>query len=380
MPDAHPPVQILHVIGGLSRGGIETWLMHLLRTIDRERFRIDFLVHTAEPRPHDDEARALGSRILPCLGTGRPWVYARNFVRVMREYGPYDTIHINVHYFGGFIAWLAQRAGIPQRIVHSHNDTSQAAGQQALPRRAYRQLSQHWIYAHATHGLAASQRAALSLFGPRWERDPRFEILHYGIDIERFQTPINPQAVRAELGLPPHALVVGHVGRFVEQKNHRFLIQIAAALKYLRPDAQMLLIGDGPLRPDVERQVNELGLNETVRFLGLRDDVTRLMRGALDVLALPSLHEGLPLVGIEAQAAGLPMVISDTITEELDVVRPLVCRCTLNDPPIHWAEAMIRAVDLRTQVSPQAAATLVAHSSFNIRNGIVRLEQIYGCR
>ncbi len=162
-------IRILHVLHGMNRGGIETWLMHVLRNIDRERFKMDFLVHTTKPCAYDDEIRALGSEIIPCFHPARPWLFAYNFRRLVRKHGPYDIIHSHVHHYSGFVLRLAQHAGVPVRLAHSHNDTSYAETDVGVLRRGYLALMKRWIARYATAGLAASRLAAIDLYGDTWK-------------------------------------------------------------------------------------------------------------------------------------------------------------------------------------------------------------------
>lgn len=370
------PVRILHVIGSLTRGGIETWLMHVLRSIDRERYHIDFLVHTTAPRAYDAEARALGSKILPCLHPSNPVRYARSFRAIIRQQAPYDIVHGNVHHFDGFLLRLAHQARIPARIAHSHNDTTSVQAGAGYARQGYYGLMRHLIRKHATHGLAASEKAAVSLFGLDWKHDPRWSILHYGVDLAPFKQSVNAAAVRAELGLPPDSVVLGHVGRFVHQKNHEFLIEIMQEVVRREPRAYLLLVGDGDLRPDIATKVERLGLSQRVVFAGPRDDVPRLMLGAMDVFVLPSWFEGLPLVGIEAQAAGLPCILSNEITQELDAIEPLIRRLPLSEPPSSWA-SVIMASWTSGRMPAAEAVSCLRGSSFDIQAGVRRLEEIY---
>ncbi len=370
------PVQILHVVGGMNRGGIETWLMHVLRHIDRDRFQMDFLVHTTQPCAYDDEIRALGSKITPCLYPSQPWLYARNFRQIVREYGPYDLVHSHVHHFSGYVLRLAQQAGIPVRIAHSHMDTSSIEARAGLHRRLYLALMKGWIAHYATLGLGASRKAVANLFGPVWKTDPRWQVFYCSIDLTPFQNPTDSVTVRAELDIPADAIVVGHVGRFTEEKNHGFLVDIAAEVAKREPRMRLLLLGDGSLRPNIEQKVAQAGLTDRCIFAGSRPDVSRLMLGAMDVFLLPSLHEGLGLVLVEAQAAGLPCIFSDAVPEEADVVKPLVRRLSLSQPASVWAEAIL---DFRkTKPDPQLEALmLVEQSSFNILTGVKELEKLY---
>lgn len=369
-------VHILHIVGGMNRGGVETWLMHVLRHIDRSRFQMDFLVHTNEPCAYDEEIRALGSRIIPCLHPSHPLQYARNFKRILCEYGPYDVVHSHVHHYSGFTLWLAHQAGVPVRIAHSHSDTSLIQAKASSTRRVYLTLMRHFIERHSTCNLAASQKAAAALFGAEWQSDPRNRVLYYGIDFAPFKVEIEKMAVRAEFGIPADAFVVGHVGRFVDVKNHRFIIQIVEELVRQKPEAYLLLVGDGPLRPVVEQQVREAGLTDRVIFTGLRNDVPRMMMGGMDIFLMPSFYEGLPMVLIEAQAAGLPCIVSDTITDELDVVKPLFTRLPLTDAAVLWVNAIVCT---RYSHKPSQPESLVRMKSsvFSISKSLELLESAY---
>ncbi|MCY7382158.1 MAG: glycosyltransferase family 1 protein [Microcoleus sp. CAN_BIN18] len=372
------PIRILHVVGGMNRGGIETWLMHVLRHIDRDRFHMDFLVHTEKPCPYDDEARTLGSKIIPCLDPSKPWLYARNFKRILSEYGPYDIVHSHVHHFSGYVLYLAKQAGIPVRIAHSHNDTSSAEANAGWLRRSYLTLTEWSIAKFATIGLGCSRNAAASLFGSSYQTDPRWQLLYYGIDLTPFRESVDAVAVRTELDIPVDAFVVGHVGRFDRQKNHEFLLEIAAEIAKREPKMRLLLIGDGSLKLDIEQKAIEMGLGDYVIFAGLRSDIPRLMLGAIDTFVLPSLYEGLGLVLIEAQAADLPCVFSDVVPEEADVIKPLVQRNSLSKSPLVWAETILAARrDTTSDLSQTDALDIVEKSPFNITFGLKKLVEVY---
>src|SRR5208337_324078 len=275
-------IRILHVVGGMNRGGVETWLMHLLRHIDRQRFQMDFLVHTSYPCAYDNEILALGSKIIPCLHPSRPWRYARNLMRILKEHGPYDVVHSHVHHFSGLPLYLARRTGVPVRASHSHNDTTLYDERAGMLRKGYLQLMEHLIRRDATMGLACSRKAAAALYGAKWEKDPRWQVLHYGIDLEAFKQPIENAEVRRELGIPIDAFVIGHVGRFHEQKNHSFLIDIFSEVTKLTENAILLLVGEGSLRSLIEQKIISLGLSKRVVFAGSRSDIPKIMRGSID--------------------------------------------------------------------------------------------------
>lgn len=375
--DKQRSIRILHVVGGMNQGGVETWLMHILRHINRDRFRMDFLVHTKQPCAYDNEIRALGGQIIPCLHPSRPWTYASNFKRILREYGSYDIVHSHVHHFSGYVLRLAQQAGVPVRIAHSHLNSSSHEAKAGLKRRLYLTLMKGSIARYAKIGLGCSRSALADLFGSAWETDPRWRVLSCAIDLTPFQYFVDSVAVRAELGIPANAFVIGHVGRFVEQKNHQFLVDIAAEVAKREPRMHLLLIGDGFLRPDIEQKVAQVGLTDRVIFARTRPDVPRLMLGAMDVFLFPSLYEGLGLVLVEAQAARLPCIFSDVVPEEADVIKPLVRRISLSQPASVWADAVMATQQGTETITQLEAFATVEKSLFDIRRGVKELELYY---
>jgi len=338
-------MRILQVVGGLNRGGTETWLVQLLRQIDRQKYQMDFLVHSEEPGAYDDEVKALGSRVIPCLKPSNPLQYAYNFRRILREFGPYDCVHSHVHQFSGYVLLLATMMRVPARIVHCHSDTRAVDCKSSLLRKAYLLAMRTLINMFATRGVAVSDFAGTSLFSKSWKLDARWSLIPLGIDLSPFREKVDRKQILSELKIPEDACVVGHVGRFCGVKNHRFLVDIAEQLCDLEPRAVFLLVGDGPLRPEIENLVRARGLQERFAFAGIRSDVPRLMKGAMDCFVLPSFYEGLPLVLLEAQAAGLRCVVSDTVSSEGDLGVTGVTRLALKTSPNIWA------AQLRTDLS-----------------------------
>jgi glycosyltransferase involved in cell wall biosynthesis len=377
--DKSQPIKILHVVGGMNRGGIETWLMHILRSIDRDRFQMDFLVHTSQPCAYDEEIRSLGSQIIFCpLNSSRPWQYRNNFKRILHKYGSYDLIHSHVHHFSGYVLLLSKQFGVPIRIAHSHNDTSAIEVEAKGYRRLYTYVTKFLLDRYATIGLGCSREAIVDLFGSNWENRESRQLLYYGIDIKPFHNCVDRIAIRKELGIPDRAFVLGHIGRFDSQKNHTFLLDIAAEIDRREPNFRLLLLGDGILRPQIEQKIAQLGLKEKVILAGVRDDIPRLMLGAIDVFVLPSFHEGLPVVGIEAQAAGLPSILSDTITKEVDKIPTLIQYLSLSRSPADWAEAILAKRDRKLVGDRQKEALIsLENSIFNIDFSVKKLENIY---
>jgi glycosyltransferase involved in cell wall biosynthesis len=373
-----PPVRVLHVVGQMNRGGLETWLMHVLRHVDRDRVRMDFLVTREPPGEYDDEIRSRGSSVVVARGLpSNPALFARRVLSALRSrgpYGPYDVVHSHLNHFSGFVLALARGAAVPVRIAHSHTDTSSLDAPASLRRRWYLKAMDAALQRCATLGLAVSAEAAASLFGPRWRDDARFRVLRCGLDFGPFSVAPDA-AVRGDMGVPSDALVFGHVGRFDENKNQGFLVRVLAAALARDARAHLLLVGGGPLRATVEGEAARLGVRERVAFAGVRADVPRVLR-ASDVFLFPSLHEGLPLVGLEAQAAGLPIVSSDRVTREVVVIPELFTWVSPLESPERWAEAALAAVARR--VAPDRAVARLEQSEFSLARSISGLLHAYG--
>jgi len=368
-------MRILHVVGGLNRGGAETWLVAVLRHIDRRAYPMDFVVHTANRGAYDQEVRALGGRIIPCRDPSRPLSYAIQFQRILRTCGPYTVVHSHVHYYSGYVLMLAALSGVPVRIAHSHTDARASEDCPGTGRKAYRSLMRSLIRRFATRGLAVSTEAGDDLFGPGWQRSPKWQLQHLGIDLARFETAVEKDSVRAELGIDRAAFVIGHVGRFVSPKNHTFLVDVAREIVRQEPRAVFLLIGDGPLRPMIEARVASYSLEKHFVFAGLRPDVPRLMKGAMDLFLFPSHGEGLPLALLEAQAAGLKSIASDAVSPETDVVDALIVRQSLDTPAREWAARVLEHLEAATPLPFSVTSQRLAGRS--IAASVERLAAAY---
>lgn len=370
------PIHILHVVGAMNQGGVETWLMHVLRHLDTDKFRTDFLVHTDKPAAYDNEIRRLGSRLFPCPHHRNPAMYARHFFELTKRYGPFDVLHSHVHHFSGFTLTLGKIAGTPMRIAHCHNDTSALDAQAGLRRSAYLKISRRLIGTSRTKGLAVSQKAATALFGRGWHADSRIEVLHCGIDPPSPDKALRSTGLRAEFGFSNSHTVYGHVGRFSPQKNHHFLLDCAAQISSIDRHAKFLLIGDGPLRPEIEARARSLGLESHIVFSGLRCDVPSLMAEVIDVLLLPSLNEGLPIVVLEAQAAGTTCLVSEAIPEEACIHPALLRRLALSNGAGNWAH-FARQIAKEPRFDRMRASELFRNSTFEISRCIKHLCQVY---
>jgi glycosyltransferase involved in cell wall biosynthesis len=351
--------------------------MHVLRYVDRQRFQMDFVVNTDRRCDFNAEIESLGSRIFPCLNPSKPLRYARNLFKILREHGPYDVVHSHVHHYSGLVLFVARRAGVPHLVAHSHSDTSLADSRSSSLRRLYLRGTQHLIHQNASMQLAASGLAAKSLFGASSGDPSKTSLLYCGIDLKPFETQVDRNALRQSLGLAPDDFVVGHVGRFVPEKNHELLLRIHAEILKIKPAAKLLLVGKGPLEQQIRTSAQALGIPDSIRFAGLREDVPRIMLSAIDVFVLPSLWEGLPIVVIEAQAAGLPTVLSASVSPEAEISSGLVRFVSPQAPPHDWALAILDQCAIASKIGREKALQIVKQSPFSIDRSAQSLCALY---
>lgn len=245
---------------------------------------------------------------------------------------------------------MAKLAGIPVRVVHSHNTGLQTESKSA--RRISRML-RHFFKLSITNYFACSDMAAEWLFPPDVYKKHRYKVLKNGIDLKKFAYNQHVRMnIRTLLGLKDE-FVIGNVGRFMPQKNHAYMIEIFEEFLKIMPNAKLMLIGTGPLQDEIKANVYKKGMRDSVIFVGNVPNVNDYLQ-AMDLFLMPSLFEGLPITGIEAQASGLPCIFADTITKELAVTK-LAYYCSLDDKPEKWIKlieklATIQRVDMSSEI------------------------------
>jgi glycosyltransferase involved in cell wall biosynthesis len=331
------PQRILHVFGGMNRGGAETMVMNLYRQMDRSAIQFDFAVNTNQECHYDSEIESLGGRILPHPIPAEAGfrAYTQAFARTLKTCGPFAAVHSHIHLFSGAVLQVSQCHGVGVRISHSHSTGRDT--RLPLHRQAYGHYMRFLIRRFATHLLGCSRQACESLFGAGCWSDVRVQTVPNAICLADYQDSARSGQLREALQLPAGTPLVGHIGSFTEPKNHAFVIQVFQELSRRLPDAHFLLIGDGVLRSRIEQCIRAAGLHERVHLLGIRSDVPQIM-AELDLLLLPSLWEGLPVVLVEAQAAGLPCMVSDTVTPEADLETGVIRFASLRNGADRWAE------------------------------------------
>lgn len=328
------PTRILHIVGAMVPGGMENFIMNLYRHIDRSRFQFDFIVHQRKENDLCSEIEEMGGKVylLPRL-TKKPAENLSIIYRLVRE-NHYPVVIR--HTANALVApqLLAAKWAGAVTVCHSHNETD--------PQLRLHQSGRVLMRRAADVRLACSEKAGQWMFGSQ-----DFEVVHNAIDLTQFAyAPEKAARIRSEYHLEGrHAY--GDIANFIASKNHTYLLKIYRAIADLDPKAVCFCLGEGDLRPQIEEEIRDLHLEDNVILTGIRKDVPDFM-SALDVLVFPSRFEGLPLTLIEAQAAGLPSLISNTITKDVIVSEGIVQQLSIEDAPSVWAAEAVRLANAGT--------------------------------
>lgn len=320
-------IRILHVVTYMGRGGLETMLMNYYRKIDRNKIQFDFLVHRDIRADYDDEIESLGGCIyrIPKLNPFSP-----NYYKALEDFfqkHKYKIVHSHVDCMSAYPLKAAKKAGVPVRIAHAHSSSQDKNWKYPI-----KYISAKKISKYATDYFACSDDAGKWMFSGK-----DFSVLKNAIDVKNYAPNKNErEKIKREFELENDSLIIGHVGRFSYPKNHTFLIDIFSYIKKYKPNAYLMLVGSGKGMMDIKNKVNQLKLDKNVIFTGSRSDVYSLMQ-AMDVFVFPSHYEGLGIVAIEAQAAGLPCIISNGVPKECIVTKDLVSRKDLSELAEEWA-------------------------------------------
>lgn len=332
-------IRVLHSVSNMDRAGLETMLMNYYRHIDRDLVQFDFLANKPKPGAYEEEVRSLGGRIFvsPGFNPLKLPKYRKFMKNLFAEHPEIQIVHAHNGALAYYALREAQRNHIPHRIAHSHN--SKLNLDLKWPIKQY--CRSHMKNA-TTEYWGCGELAVEFYFGKKIVESKNYTIIRNAIEEERFL--FNPQKrreIREKLNINDK-FVVGHVGRFMLQKNHTFLIDIFSKVYKRNPNAVLLLIGEGELEEKIKEKINKLGLASNVIFTGSIPNVNEMYQ-AMDVFVLPSLYEGLPVVGVEAQASGIRCIFSDTVTREIGIT-DLAEFIPLQASADVWAERILESV------------------------------------
>lgn len=329
--------RILCLISGMNAGGAETFLMKVYRQMDKTKYQMDFCINVKEKCFYEDEILSIGGRIFRIPSKSENLKEFKKQLATIVKKNDYKYVFRITSNGAGFMDLkIAKKAGAKVTSARSSNSSDGGGWKPWIAHRLGRLLYGKYVDVK----FAPSDLAAQYTFGKRAYKKGKVDILHNGVDLSVYHFDADGREnIRREFNLADNAIVVGHVGRLMEQKNHRFLIEIFAKMHEKNPNTVLLLVGKGELESQLKEQVESLGLMDAVIFAGVRKDVPQIL-SAMDVFVFPSFYEGMPNTVIEAQATGLPCVIADTITREADITG-MVEYLSLNDSVERWADVAL---------------------------------------
>ncbi|MBE6901568.1 MAG: glycosyltransferase family 1 protein [Ruminococcaceae bacterium] len=369
-------IRIAQILGKMNGGGVEQVVMNYYNAIDRENVQFDFFIFKGSKYVPIDEIKTLGGRIFVLPTLKKPFRYMKTLQRLLTENG-YDIVHCHLGTLSAPALRAAKKAGVRVRILHNHTTSG---GSRELVRNLAKQLLKPSAKRYATHRLACSELAARWMYGAvpvfrLGEELPPIKhalVVPNAIDTERYSFDKNKRSeIRGELGISSKTLVFGHIGRFCPQKNQSFLIDIFKSIVEKHKNSVLVLVGTGKDIDLIKARVITAGLSDKVIFAGQRSDTDKLY-SAFDSFLLPSNYEGLPVVGVEAQCAGLYCIFSDKVTKEAkltDSAQYLSLKSGADD----WACAALCCAKLRSE----HGAEQIAESGYDITLAAAGLEQYY---
>lgn len=362
------PIRIAQVIGKWVGGGVEAVVMNYYRHIDKSKIQFDFICDEDSTNIPYEEIEKLGGKVILIPPYQKLFKYHKELKRILKE-GNYKIVHSHINTLSVFSLFAAKCAKVPVRIAHSHSTTNKKEKKKNLMKQVLKPFSKLF----ATDYMCCSELAGRWLFGDKLYDEKKIYLLNNAIDLHKFEYNEKiREEVRKELNIDEETFVMGHIGRFVTVKNHEFLLDVFHEIYKENKNSILVLAGQGPLKEKIEQKAKEMNLDKAVQFLGQRSDANRLYQ-AMDVFVLPSLYEGLPVVGVEAQAAGLLYVLSDDMTKETKVLETTTF-LSLNEGAKKWADTIDNATK---QFERKNMLNEMAQKGFDIQKEVKKLEEIY---
>lgn len=336
------PIIVLHVVGRLDIGGAESRIMDMYRNIDRKKVQFHFMQHTKDRCAFQDEVESLGGQVYHV-----PRFNVKNYVTYKKAWEDFFKKHPEIKVVQGHMTStaaiylpIAKKAGVEVTIAHARS----AGVDPGLKGKLTRFLRKD-LYKKCDYRFTCSEMAGEAVFGNQSQSERKATFIPNAIEVDRFQFDEGTRnKIRYELGITER-FVIGHVGRFSHMKNHKYMLQILEQCIGIEkekdlPEAMLMFLGDGEMKEEIMEQAVAMGISSRVFFMGNKRDVHRYYQ-AMDFFLLPSLYEGLPGTAIEAQASGLPGIMSDTITREAVVTDLLQVRSIKENPAV-WAEEIMK--------------------------------------
>lgn len=363
--------RVLHIVGGMDRAGAETMLMNLYRKLDRSKYQFDFVYFKNSKCDYDDEILDLGGRIFR-VKNSNPISRTLELYRLIKKEKPFHAIHCHMLFSNALHILAAYFAKMNMRISHSHNTSD--VNSKTIYGRLYQNTSKKIINIFSTHFIACGEAAGEFLF----PKNDKVQYLLNAIDVEEFSKNriINRKFLRNEFNLDNDTIVITQIGRISPVKNHKFTIDFAEHLMKKGHKFFIAIVGSGPLKNELLKMVKEKNLIGLVKFLGIRSDIPNILAGT-DVMLMPSFHEGFPVVLVESQSSGVPSLISDNISPEVDMGLKLVDFANLDDELTIWETKLFDALNQK-EIDSNQRLEVLSEIGFNINKSVKKLESIYG--
>lgn len=360
-------IRIAQIMGKWNGGGVESVVMNYYRHIDRNKIQFDFVCDNDSTDIPYKEIEELGGKVILIAPYQKIFKYHKELKKVLED-GNYKIVHSHLNALSVFSLYAAKCAGIPIRIAHSHSTTNKVEWKKNF----IKQILRPFAKVFATDYMCCSELAGRWLFGNREYDSGNVYLLNNAIDLEKFKYDENTRnKIRKSLNIKENDFVIGHIGRFVGQKNHSFLIDIFKKISNKKVNSKLILIGHGKLENTIKEKVKMLNLTSKVEFVGQVLN-TNEMYQAFDAFVLPSLYEGLPVVGIEAQASGVSCFFSDNITSEAKILENVFFLSNKESPEV-WANCIIS----KSKKKREDTISEMTKRNFNINVEAKKLEFEY---
>lgn len=363
------PIKILHVVGAMNRAGTETMLMNIYRNINREKVQFDFISYSQQDAHYDQEIRSLGGRVIKLSKTQS----IKELYQAIKKYGPYHAVHSHTLFHCGIASIAALLAGVKVRVSHAHTTLDNSS---SIIRKFYIKLMRFIINNFSTNLLACSKGAGSYLFGEKSIINKKYSYFPNVINYTEFLQFHNKEVeeFKVKEGLNK-GFTIGHIGRFMEAKNHTFLLEILKHVIKRDSNIKLLLVGDGDLRGHIEEKAKQDGIHENIRFVGVKENISTMLQ-SMDVFVFPSLYEGLGLVLLEAQASGIPCLVSEAIQPEADLHIGLVLKLFLADGAEVWGEKILEIANKKEKNISKIIESF-EQNGYSLTGGISKLISIY---
>ena len=362
------PIHIAQIMGKWIGGGVESVIMNYYENIDRTKFQFDFICDEGSTNIPYEKIEKLGGKVILVPPYQELFKYIKTLKKIFKE-NNYKIVHSNINTLSVFPLYAAKKVGVPVRIAHSHSTSNKKEWKKNAVKNILRPFSKR----NANVYFACSELAARYLFGNKTFEEGKVTIINNAINLEKFKfNQEKRDKLRKGLKIEDNEFVVGHIGRFVAQKNHTFLIDIFNEMHKENENSVLLLIGQGPLQNEIKEKVDKLGLANSVKFIGQVTNANDYYN-AMDVFVLPSLYEGLPVVGVEAQANGMQCYFSTDMTKETKVLEKTEF-VSLKLNAKEWSKKIIKDLDKNKREDTEKEMT---EKGFNIKKESKKLEKIY---